>query len=95
MPVRAPRIIPGDVPAEAAGRRLGLTEAEFKSALPGLLARGFPGADPTTGLYDLEAVDAWRRARHPHLFTLTGATTAVDARTGIVRHRLGASKGHG
>lgn len=95
MPVRAPRIVPGDVPAEAAGRRLGLTEAEFRLALPGLVARGFPPADPTTGLYDLEAIDAWRRARNPHLFGLTTSPAAADARTGIVRQRLGALRGHG
>ena len=34
------------------------------AALPGLLARGFPAADATTGNYDLDAIDLWRRQRH-------------------------------
>jgi hypothetical protein len=33
-----------------------------------LLARGFPPPDETTGNYCLEAVDAWRLRRYPHLF---------------------------
>jgi hypothetical protein len=36
--------------------------------LPDLLARGFPQADPTTGNFDLAAIDRWCDARHPHLF---------------------------
>lgn len=93
MPVRAPRIVPGDVPAEAAARRLGLTEAEFRQALPGLVARGFPQADATTGLFDLEAIDAWRRARHPHLFGLTSSPAPVDDRAGVISRRLEAMRG--
>lgn len=61
-------IEPRDVPAQHAARRLGLTEASFAQALPGLMARGFPAADPTTGNFDLDAVDAWRRRRNPDLF---------------------------
>jgi len=59
---------PGDIPAEKAARRLHLTLAEFQRKLPALLDRGFPPADPTTGMFDLDAIDAWRRSRHPHLF---------------------------
>jgi hypothetical protein len=67
------RVDPGDVPAEKAARRLCLTEAQFLDRLPQLLLRGFPAADPTTGMYDLEAIDAWRRSRHRHLFDGDGA----------------------
>jgi hypothetical protein len=70
------RVDPGDVPAEKAARRLCLTEAQFLDRLPQLLLRGFPAADPTTGMYDLEAIDAWRRSRHRHLFDGSGLTTA-------------------
>jgi len=42
--------------------------------LPALMDRGFPGADPTTGMFDLEAIDLWRHARHPHLFALPPLT---------------------
>jgi len=58
------RVEPLDVPPEHAARRLGITLAAFNEALPDLLARGFPPADPTTGNYDIEAIDAWRRRRH-------------------------------
>src|SRR5262249_49544723 len=50
--------------AEKAARRLHLTLAEFGAKLPELLARGFPGPDQTTGMYDLDAIDQWRAARH-------------------------------
>jgi hypothetical protein len=52
------------VPAQKAARRLHLTEAQFEQSLPKLLTRGFPPPDPTTGMYDLDAIDAWRAARH-------------------------------
>jgi hypothetical protein len=47
MPLRF-KIEPKDVPAYAAARRLGLTEADFARHLPILLARGFPAPDATT-----------------------------------------------
>lgn len=62
------RVDPADVPAEKAARRLHLTAAQFGEALPRLLARGFPAPDPDTGMYDLDAIDAWRRRRHPQLY---------------------------
>jgi len=71
MPNIAPRaaairfpVEPRDVPAQKAARRLHLTEDQFELKLPDLLARGFPPADPTTGMFDLDAIDAWRAARH-------------------------------
>lgn len=58
------RVDPADVPPEKAARRLHLSPERFNELLPRLLARGFPSADPDTGMYDLEAIDTWRRARH-------------------------------
>jgi hypothetical protein len=80
------RVEPRDVPAEAAARRLGKSRAELEAALPDLLARGFPQPDPTTGNFDLAAIDRWCDARHPHLF---GGSTmqARDARD-VVADRL-------
>jgi hypothetical protein len=62
------RIEPRDVPPDAAARRLGKAIGDFQAALPDLVARGFPQADPTTGNFDLAAIDRWCDARHPHLF---------------------------
>jgi hypothetical protein len=81
------RIEPRDVPPEIAARRLGKSPADFQSVLPRLIARGFPEADPDTGNFDLDAIDAWRHKRHPHLF-LTEATCARDAKS-VVNARLG------
>jgi len=58
----------GDIPPVAAARRMGLSLDAFRDALPGLIARGFPQADETTGNFDLDAIDVWRRTRNPHLF---------------------------
>jgi hypothetical protein len=71
---------PRDVPPEKAARRLHLTLAEFTVKLPALLDRGFPDADPTTGMYDLEAIDLWWHARHAHLFALPALTTTPRLR---------------
>ena len=80
MPTPRFRVDPADVPAPVAARRLGLDAAAFAGLLPRLVARGFPEADPDTGLYDLEAIDRWRRLRHPRLFPeLTAAPAARDA----------------
>ncbi len=70
----------GDVPAERAAKRLGLSLAAFAEMLPALLQRGFPPADPTTGMFDLEAIDRWRHLRHARLFPeLTASRAARDA----------------
>lgn len=72
------RIEPGDVPLACAAKRLGLSETAFKCALPELLQRGFPEADRTTGNFDLQAIDEWRRQRHPRLFPVDeGLSEAV------------------
>jgi hypothetical protein len=79
----------GDVPPATAARRIGLSLGAFREALPKLLDRGFPAADQTTGNFDLDAIDAWRRTRYPHLYSdrLTAPTVARDARD-VVRERL-------
>lgn len=81
------RVEPRDVPAHAAARRLGLTEAEFSRLLPALMRRGFPAADQTTGHFDLDAIDAWRKSRNPQLFGLTSASPARDAKA-VMRERM-------
>src|SRR6266576_2764690 len=58
----------GDVPPVSAARRMGLSLDAFRETLPKLVSRGFPQADETTGNFDLDAIDVWRRARNPHLF---------------------------
>jgi hypothetical protein len=73
-------INPGDVPAVKAARRLHLTLEEFQAQLPELIRRGFPPADPTTNMFCLEAIDAWRFGRYPQLLGLTGNHVARDAR---------------
>jgi hypothetical protein len=88
------RIEPRDVPLEVAARRLGKARAELEAVLPDLLARGFPQADPTTGNFDLAAIDRWCDARHPHLFG-GRAMQARDARD-VVQNRLAKLRaGHG
>jgi hypothetical protein len=72
------RVDPRDVPPDAA-------------ALPNLVARGFPKADPDTGNHDLDAIDRWCDARHPHLF---GGAAPIEARkaSAVVKDRLAAMK---
>ena len=80
------RIVPGDVPSDAAAKRMGLTEAQFNKLRPELETRGFPKPDATTGNWDLDAIDEWRRRRNPELF-LTAPETARDGRA-VVSARL-------
>jgi hypothetical protein len=79
----------GDVPPVTAARRIGLSLEAFREALPQLLGRGFPAPDQTTGNFDLDAIDAWRRSRYPQLYTdrLTTPAAARDAKD-VVRERL-------
>jgi len=70
------RVDPGDVPAEKAARRLHLSIERFNELLPTLRKRGFPAADPDTGMYDLTEIDLWRKERHrgrPIVAALTAA----------------------
>lgn len=57
------KIEPRDIPAEKAARRLHLSLDEFRTKLPELLTRGFPPADPTTGMFYLPAIDQWMARR--------------------------------
>ena len=78
--------------AKVAARMGYLDVREFKSALPELQRRGFPRADPTSGHYCIEAVDRWRRRRHPDLFPeLTTGEAVTDAAT--MRQRLAGQRG--
>lgn len=87
------RVEPRDIPPPLAARRLGKSHTDFEAILPNLIARGFPTPDPDTGNFDLDAIDAWRRSRHPHLF-LTEAPRARDARVAVPA-RLGGDKWDG
>ncbi len=85
------RVQPGDVPASLAATRMGMTTEAFTTALPNLVARGFPKADPDTGNFDLDAIDVWRRSRHPHLFNAAASFGARDAGS-VVKDRLEAMR---
>lgn len=74
----------GDIPARLAAFRMGLTQAAFRAALPDLLSRGFPPPDITTGNFDLEAIDAWRRKRHAGTFY--DPNSALDAEAVVARN---------
>lgn len=81
-----------DVPPIAAARKLGLTLEAFREKLDELRQRGFPAADPTTGNFDLKAIDAWQNCRHPQLFTgpsLTAVPTARNASDVVAERRAG------
>ena len=78
------RVEPRDIPAIKAARRMHLSLEEFRAKLPELLSRGFPPADPTTGMFFLPAIDEWMEAR-------TGLTTATAQRddSAVINERLG------
>jgi hypothetical protein len=88
------RVDPRDVPLEKAARRLHLSTTEFRINLPALLARGFPRPDPTTGMFDLAAIDQWMTARHnpnPGSYALTAESKLRNAQEAFSdrRGRLG------
>jgi hypothetical protein len=89
---RARKIEVGDITPAEAGRQMGLTLAQFEHCLPGLLDRGFPPPDPTTGNYDLDAISVWRRSRNPKLFPGSPSLTIVP-KLRDAREKLG-SNGH-
>lgn len=74
-------VAPRDVPVEKAARRLHLTREQFERYADNLYARGFPRPDPTTGMYDLVAIDAWMdtRSNLTAPADLTGARPARNA----------------
>jgi hypothetical protein len=71
---------------------MGLTLEAFTAALPNLIARGFPKPDPDTGNFDIDAIDAWRRSRHAHLFAGRAEFGARDAST-VASDRIAAQRG--
>lgn len=84
----------GDVPPIVAAHHMGCSSlAEFEFKLPDLVARGFPGPDPTTGNFDLDAIKAWRHARHPQFLPLPRLPEGPPARdaAAVVRERLKAT----
>jgi hypothetical protein len=78
-------IEPRDIPPAQAARRLGLDLVRFSELLPQLMSRGFPPSDPDTGNFDLDAIDAWRAARHRRLLPSAGEPTHAS---GLVKARL-------
>jgi hypothetical protein len=76
------RVDPRDVPPAKVARRLHLTLAEFEAKKVEMFARGFPAPDPTTGMYDLRAIDAWMDARSSlvHRQALTNTRPLLDSR---------------
>ena len=78
MNIRFP-VDPRDVPPQKAARRLGLTLDAFNQIREELLARGFPQPDPTTGNYDLVAINAWMDARS-HICRSGDLTVSTTAR---------------
>lgn len=76
-------VTPRDVPATKAARRLHLTVREFEEMKDELFRRGFPRPDPTTGNFDLVAIDRWMNGRH----SSTCADKARDARD-VMAERL-------
>jgi hypothetical protein len=78
---------PRDVPPSVAARILGLSLEAFTERLPALLNRKFPPADPTTGNYDLKAIEQWQNSRHPQLFGVDKPSATLDASVGL-RERL-------
>lgn len=83
--------VPADLTQREVARRLGMTVAAFREAVPELAARGFPSPDPLTGRYDPEAVERWRRLRNASLFPeLSTGPLAKDARAVDLMERLSA-----
>jgi hypothetical protein len=73
------RVDPAYAPADKVARRLCLTLDQFTACQRRLFARGFPIPDETTGMYDLEAVDRWRKRQRPDLYPeLTGGSAPAD-----------------
>jgi hypothetical protein len=81
------RVEPRDVSPQATARRIGLTLGAFRQMLAELQARGFPYPDSTTGNFDLDMVDEWRKRRNSQLSGSTAAPLARDANA-VVPERL-------
>ena len=77
------KVEPRDIPAAKVARRLHLSLDEFRAKLPELVRRGFPPADPTTGMFYLPAIDQWMASR----FKLTADPTSQDDRS-LINERI-------
>jgi hypothetical protein len=77
------KVEPRDIPAAKAARRLHLSLDQFRANLPELVSRGFPPADPTTGMFYLPAIDEWMASR----FKLTADSTSGNDR-GLIDERI-------
>jgi hypothetical protein len=77
------RIEPRDVPLAKAARKLGLTVTQFNGVKDELFARGFPRPDPTTGHYDLKAIEAWQDARSGLSIPMTDGPSLRDPGDGF------------
>ena len=71
------KVEPRDIPAAKAARRLHLSLDEFRAKLLELVSRGFPPADPTTGMFYLPTIDEWMASR----FKLTADSTLGNDRS--------------
>jgi hypothetical protein len=92
MPLRF-KIEPRDVPIVHAARRLGISEDDFRAQLSNLLARGFPAPDPTTGNFDLKAIEGWMDRRSGLGAVSVSVPTAKDASTVIMDRIAGIGRG--
>ena len=79
------KVEPRDGTIAQAARKLHLSFEQFRLKLPELFSRKFPKPDPTTGMWDLKAIDRWQDARNPQVFTID--ESPKDART-VVEDRL-------
>jgi hypothetical protein len=80
------KVAPRDGTISQAARKLHLTVTEFREKLPELYKRKFPHPDPTTGMFDMVAIDIWQDARNPQVFSGAG-NGPLDART-VAEERL-------
>lgn len=87
--------VAGDCPPVAAARILWLSLEQFERKLPELVKRGFPPPDPTTGMFDMDAINAWRKQRNKQLFQSSDLTPVTPARNAddVVRLRLTGGRG--
>lgn len=73
------KLDPAYAPPEKIARLLSLTIGQFDGCKARLYARGFPVPDETTGMYDIEAVERWRKRQRPDLYPeLTISATPLD-----------------
>ena len=73
------KLEPAYASPEKIARLMSLSLIQFEECRPRLYARGFPVPDETTGMYDIEAVERWRKRQLPDFYPeLTIPTVAPD-----------------